>query len=181
MIHLLNCSNSSRTFYRRSPEIVLHQYLEFTNGGHYVRFSIASRVLTPYQTPTETYYRGRGGGGLLSVYSSYQNLFFVPVLGDCRGPSGALQSRARMDSGSRTMYSLHLGTCSFIRVRCSPRRTPQGARLGFRLSLRLFTKIFPQKSFYQSPFLHENPYQNLSTKIFLPKSFFTRKSISSWV
>ena len=33
-----------------------------------------------------------------------------------------------MDSGSRTMYSLHLVTCSFTRVRCVPKRNTTGGK-----------------------------------------------------
>jgi len=40
-------------------------------------------------------------------------------------PSEGPQSRARMDSGSRSLYSLHLGTCGFTRVRCVRRNTPR--------------------------------------------------------
>ena len=41
----------------------------------------------------------------------------VPVPRLRSSPSEGPQSQARMDSGSRTMYSLHLGTCSFAWVR----------------------------------------------------------------
>ena len=47
--------------------------------------------------------------------------FCVLALGVCSSPSKGLQSRARIDSGSRTMYNLHPRTYSFTRVRCVPK------------------------------------------------------------
>ena len=54
--------------------------------------------------------------------------FGIPALGVCSSPSKGPQPRARMDVGSRTMYSLNLGTCSFTRVRCVPRKDTTGGK-----------------------------------------------------
>ena len=69
-----------------------------------------------------------------SVYAAYLvaslprfvTLFFLCSLGEYSGPSEGPQSRMRMDSGPRTMYSLHLGTCSFTRVRHVPKGDTTG-------------------------------------------------------
>ena len=53
---------------------------------------------------------------------------YVPVQGMCSGPSKGPLSRARMDNRSRTMYSLHLGTCKFTRVRYVPKEDTTGGK-----------------------------------------------------
>ena len=69
-----------------------------------------------------------------SLSMSFFFVACVPAPGMCSSPSKGPQPRAHMDIGSRTMHSLHLGTCSFTRVRCVPKEDTTGARLGCRLS-----------------------------------------------
>ena len=67
----------------------------------------------------------RGSLGLWIDTFQRNNIFFFFCIFLCSGvvcisPSEGPQSRAHMDSGSTTMYSLHRGTCSFTWLRCVP-------------------------------------------------------------
>ena len=60
--------------------------------------------------------------------SKFVLFFCVPALGVCSSHSEGPQPRGHMDIGSRTMYSLHLGTCGFTRVRCVLKKDTTGGK-----------------------------------------------------